>query len=209
MTNDPPVVLISPHFGPAKLASPTLANLIDVFEDRMKYWLLEPAKRLIADPLHRIAGFGLSLSYYEAIWIYSQGEDSEGRSQKFFKAGFLDVWRPSRTDESVLSHVADVFYKDGRCGFFHDGMLRRRLFFSEREGEPLAITAPMAHGRFDPSRRIESIVVHAPKYFEYIEGHFTSFVVHLRDPNQTAARERFQRACHLKWGLSEQPPLIL
>jgi hypothetical protein len=206
---DEPIVFISPNFGPQKLASPSVDDLIDVFEDRMKYWLLEPTKHLISSPVRRIAGFGLSLSYYEAIWIYKQGENSEGRSKEFFTAGFLDVWRPSQTDELVLRHVADVFYKDGRCGFFHDGMLRRRFFLSEREGEPLAITAPMAHGRFDPSRRIQSIVVHGPKYFEYIEGHFTNFVTQLRDPTHATLRERFQVACHLKWGLGDQPPLVL
>jgi hypothetical protein len=39
--------MISPHFEDKKLDNPTLEDLIDVFEDRIRSWLLEPARALL------------------------------------------------------------------------------------------------------------------------------------------------------------------
>lgn len=43
-------VNISPNFSSEKLQNPTIEDLIDVFEDRMRFWLLEPAKVLAPNP---------------------------------------------------------------------------------------------------------------------------------------------------------------
>jgi hypothetical protein len=41
--------MISPNFPDEKLYNPSLEDLIDVFEDRVRWWLLEPAQALAAD----------------------------------------------------------------------------------------------------------------------------------------------------------------
>jgi hypothetical protein len=137
-----PQTLISPHFSPEKLDSPSIADLIDVFEDRLSGWLLGPAQKLLDNPVDQVAGFALSLSYFEGICIYLRGEDSKSKSKQFFREGFVDVFRSSGLADALLERIADVLYEDGRCGFFHDAMFRTRVYFSEHFGEPLAITVP-------------------------------------------------------------------
>jgi hypothetical protein len=155
-----------------------------------------------------VAGFALSLSYFEGICIYLRGEDSKGKSKQFFREGFVDVFRSSGLAVPLLGRIADVLYEDGRCGFFHDAMFRTRVYFSELFGEPLVITVPKVNGVIDQAGEIQSIVVHCPKYFEYLEGHFTKYVARLRDKSESELRKNFQVACELKWGLDAPPRVI-
>jgi hypothetical protein len=209
MSQEPPQTFISPHFPSEKLDSPSVEDLIDVFEDRLSSWLLGPAKKLLEHPVDRVAGFALSLSYFEGISIYLRGEDSKGKSKHFFRDGFVDVFRPSRLEPALLERVADVLYEDGRCGFFHDAMFRTRVYFSEYYGEPLVIALPKVNGVIDEAGEIQTLVVHCPKYFEYLEGHFTKYVARLRDKSESDLRGTFQAACDLKWGLSSPPRVIV
>ena len=204
-----PKTFISPHFPSEKLDSPSIEDLIDVFEDRLRGWLLDPAKKLLADPVDRVAGFALSLPYFEGISIYMHGEDSESRSRQFFRDGFAAVFHPSGLKPALLERIADVLYKDGRCGFFHDAMFRTRVYFSEYYGEPLVIAVPKINGVIDETGEIQTIVVHCPKYFEYLEAHFTKYVARLRDSSESDLRSKFQAACDLKWGLGSPPPVIV
>lgn len=207
MANEPKA-FISPRFPPEKLESGNFDDLVDVLEDRVRGWLLEPAKKLIADPIDQVAGVALSLSYYEGITIFMRGVDSKNKSKRFFRDGFVEVFKSSGTAESTLGRVADVFYEDGRCGFFHDAMFRTRVYFSAIVGNPLAITLPEVAGRIDESGEIEAIVVHAPEYFKYVEGHFKKYLAQLRDPSQAQLRQNFESACSLKWDLGGPPRVI-
>jgi hypothetical protein len=110
---------------------------------------------------------------------------------------------------TLLVRVADVLYEDGRCGFFHDAMFRTRVYFSDHFGEPLVIALPRVNGEIDQTGEIQSIVVHCPKYFEYLEGHFARYIARLRDSSESVLRELFQAACHLKWGLGSPPRVIV
>ena len=120
---------ISPNYPEDKLDSPSFDDLVDVFEDRITNWVIEPAKRLASDEIYQVAGLCIALTYFERIWPYIQGRLSKGNSRKFFAEAFIDVFRPSRLPESLIHEVADVFYGDARCGFFHDGMFRDHIFF--------------------------------------------------------------------------------
>lgn len=203
-----PKSLISPRFGPEKLESPSTEDLIDVFEDRLQGWLLEPAEELIRHPLGQVPGFGMLLSYFEGVWIFVKGEDSHGRSKQFFREAFLHTFRQSHLDETLLGRIADVLYQDARCGFFHDSMFRQRIYFSHYFGGPLAITLPKVGGIIDQTGAIESIVVHPAEFFRFVEGHFKGYVGRLRDTSETDLRVRFEQACRLKWDFEGTPRVI-
>jgi hypothetical protein len=203
-----PKALISPHFPAEKLEDPTLDDLIDVFEDRVKYWLLEPAKKLMEGPPAEVAGFALSLSYFEGIWIFISGRDSRSHSQEFFRRAFIDVFKTSNLTEALAGHVADVLYQDGRCGFYHDGMARHRIYFSKNYSAPLGVTLPMKDGVIDETGTIASIVVDPPAYMLYVDGHFKKYVSRLRDPTETDLRRNFEQACRDKWDFEGEPVLI-
>jgi len=159
---------ISPHFGAEKLDNPSVDDVIDVFEDRVVHWLLEPAGSVLlqsqfGDP----ASTCLALTYFESIRVYSTGTKSAGQSKAFFVAGFLDVFRGTGIDQELLGRVAEILYADARCGFFHDGLFRQRIFFQRKPGAAIEITVPMAEGRPDPSGEIQSILIDAREFLSW------------------------------------------
>lgn len=207
MTTEPRT-FISPNFGPEKLDSPSTDDLIDVFEDRLRYWLLNPIEKLVDDAQAQIASFALMMSYFEGIWIYMQGGDSRGRSREFFRGGFVDVFQGRNVSERLLGRIADVLYEDARCGFFHEASFRIRVYFSAHFGGPIAATLPKIGGVIDESGTIESLVVHPRECFAFLCGHFERYLEALRDPSNVDLRRRFEDACRIKWKLGETPPVV-
>ena len=61
---------ISPNFRWDKLEDPSLDDLIDVFEDRVRNWLVDPAKSLLQLPHGFIATISLLFAYFESIQTY-------------------------------------------------------------------------------------------------------------------------------------------
>jgi hypothetical protein len=174
----------------------------------MRYWLLKPAEQLIRNPMGQIAGLALMLSYFEGVWIYVQGQDSKGRSKQFFREGFLDSFRRTGQSEKLLERVADVLYEDARCGFFHDAMSRGRIYIGNHFPGPLTVTLPKIGGVIDQTGIIESIVVHPPEFFQFIEGHLRDYVQRLRDVAEAELRGKFERACKVEWDFEGTSPVI-
>jgi hypothetical protein len=203
-----PRSLISPHFRHFKLEDPTIDDLVDVLEDRIKFWLLDPAKKLVSNNIENVAGFSLLLSYFEGIWIYITGEDSRSHSREFFESAFVDVFRSGGLKESLLKRVARVFYEDARCGFFHDAMFRGRIFFGKPRDGVIHITLPLKDGTIDENGMIQSIMIDVEGFYQYVEGHFCQLIARLRDPSKIELRSNFQAMCRLKWGYEGDPRVI-
>jgi hypothetical protein len=200
--------MISPHFSDSKLDKPSLDDLIDVFEDRVRNWLLEPAKRLLAIEHGQIAAVAILLMYFEAVRIYMDGRDSKNQSKKFFRHAFLDVFARSNVRMDLLERVANLLYADARCGFFHDGSFRDRIFISDLACSELQITLPKKNGEIDEKGEIESIMIHPARFYDVIDRHFTEYVSVLRDQNESARRARFEKACGIKWDWQGRPRVI-
>jgi hypothetical protein len=110
----------------------TIENRIDVYEDRVRGWLVRWADYLnsvkIDDRKH--AGFAvlhLSLAYFEAFAIFLRGREApRGKSFEFFRVGMLEVFPEFKVDayrESILR----ILWQDGRNGLFHRGLTLKRL----------------------------------------------------------------------------------
>jgi hypothetical protein len=203
-----PGALISPHFRHLKLQKPTIEDLVDVLEDRIRYWLLEPAKKLAAESIGQVAGFSLLLTYFEGIWIFIQGKDSRSRSREFFESAFVDVFRSSGPKEPLLKRVGSVLYEDARCGFFHDAMFRERIFFGRPKDGVIHITLPLVNGVVDQAGVIESVLIDIEGFYAYVEGHFNQLLSRLRDPSQAELRANFLSICRKKWDYEGDPRVI-
>ncbi len=199
---------ISPNFTHEKLESPNYEDLVDVFEDRMRNWLLIPASSLLDTQHCQIAGVSLLISYFEGIEIYLVGEDSRNRSGEFFVNAFNKVFDVSAENEKLIKKVADAVYSQARCGFAHDAMFRNRVFFSETPTIPILATWPKKNGEFDTNGELESIVINPRRLFESIEVHFSRYINQLRAGTNTELVQAFQKAVKLKWGLDEPDRVI-
>jgi hypothetical protein len=207
--NDEMKTFISPNYPQEKLDNPTMDDLIDVFKDRILNWLFEPAKKLMGEEHGCFGVLFLLLTYFEGIWTYISGVDSKGNSKRYFKHAFLDVFSSSGHTADLLSRVAEIIYEDGRCGFFHDGMLRSRIFLTELDKLDKLITLPRKpDGTVDVNGNIQSILID-PRYFMApIERHFIDYLLSLRNPKQVLNRENFLKIAKEKWNYEGEATVI-
>lgn len=200
---------ISPNYSQEKLDKPTIDDLVDVFKDRVLNWLFEPAKKLMIEKKGYFGALCILLTYFEGIWTYITGKDSKGKSKKYFINAFLDVFNSSDLSPKLLTRVAKILYEDGRCGFFHDGMLRNRIFLTDLNQIDMLITLPRKpDGKVDVDGQIESILID-PKYFmAAIERHFIDYLLCLRNPNESVKREYFLKIAKEKWDYEGEAVVI-
>ena len=198
---------ISPNFGTEKLESASYEDLVDVFEDRMRYWFLNPVERLLELQHCQIAAIALLIAYFEGIEIYARGEDSKNRSFEFFADGFSKVFSSDHEDKDSSKIIAHAIYDQARCGFAHDGMFRNRVFFSDVPSRPLLVSFRKKNGILDLSQ-FESIVINPLRFLESVRIHFESYVKILREGSDPTLKQAFQNAVKLKWALDEEPRAI-
>jgi len=191
---------ISPSFKAEKLNKPSIDDLIDVFKDRTFNWLIEPAKILLKEKHGDFGAMCILLTYFEVIWAYITGEDSEGRSKKYFKSAFIDVFQSPHMKKELLKRVSDIIYEDARCGFFHDSIPRRRIKLAGLGDKEFLITVPRKQQRHpDIDGKIESIIIDPNNFLSAIERHFVVFLLFLRNPNEKEKREKFIKFAKEKW----------
>jgi len=187
-------IMISPSYPDTKFDNPSLDDLIDVFEDRVCHWVLQPANGLFDTQHGQVAGFCLALTYFEGIWSYIEGRGSQDRSKVFFENGFVDVFRTTNLKEGLLRRVAGILYADARCGFFHDGMFRERIYFTSLSQGEMLVTLPKKQGRVDENGQIQSLLIDPRRFFAAVERHFDRFISSLRDSQNTKERTKFRTA---------------
>jgi hypothetical protein len=193
-------VYISPNYLQDKLDNPTFDDLVDVFKDRMLVGLLEPARKLNEDPNFYYASLNLQMTYFEGIWSYIKGEDSSGKSKLFFRYSFQDIFRITGINQNLLGRVADILYKDARCGFFHEASLRSRVLLAETSRAEILITLPKkADSTLDIEGEIRSILVNPVRFLMAIENHFIGYVLQLRQPGNAELRDNFYKMAKQKW----------
>jgi hypothetical protein len=186
--------MISPSYADTKFANPSIDDLVDVFEDRIRHWLLQPAKRLKDTEHGQVASFCLILTYFEGIWSYIEGRGSRGRSREFFEKGFVEVFRTSNLKEKLLRRVAAILYTDARCGFFHDGMFRERISFTSLQESEMLLTLPKKGGQVDENGQVQSLLIDPRNFYSAVERHFERFISCLRDSRNAAEHARFRTA---------------
>lgn len=199
---------VSPNFTHEKLEPPLFKDIVDVFEDRMRYWLLEPAKHLLKVKHGEVSAVALVTHYFEGIEIYISGKDSKKKSKEFFKRGFKRVFAAESSPDFMQDGIADALYELLRCGFAHDGMFRSGIYFSAIRKDAMLITWPKRNGQFDPAGKLESAVINPRGFVSCIEAHLNSYLRELRSRTSNEAQERFRAAVDLKWRLGQPGPFV-
>ncbi len=192
---------ISPSFTHEKLEPPLYRDVVDVFEDRMLYWLLVPAKKLLGVKHGSVAAVALATSYIEGIEIYASGKDSSGQSKKFFRRSYKRIFTQVAGPAYLQDSIANALYELLRCGFAHDAMFRSGIYFSGLRKEAITITWPKKNGKYDPNGHLESAIINPRRFVECIELHFAEYVKELRRRQPTPAKDKFLAAVALKWQL--------
>lgn len=183
-------ISISPSFRDSKLDSPSIDDVIDVYEDRVRNWLLAPAKVLLEQEHGGPAAFCILLTYFEGACSYARCQSSKNRSKEFFSRGFVDVFKSSNAPETLLLRVGELLYSDARCGFFHDGMFRERVYFAEMNRD-IVVTLPKKDGVLDLQGEIASVLIDVRRCYSAVLRHFDAAITRLRDPQSVPERDAF------------------
>ncbi len=199
---------ISPTHTHNKLDSASYGDLVDVFEDRMRKWLLEPAQHLLSLEHGTVPAVSLILGYFEGIEIYCSGKDSKGASKEFFRRGFQRVFSINPENAHLFDEVVGGLYVQARCGFAHDGLFRNRVFFSDARPEAINITWPKKDGELVRGGHIESVVINGARFADGILEHFERYIDALRSESDPLLKANFLAAVDLKWGLNEPDRVI-
>ena len=199
---------VSPNFTHEKLEPALFKDVVDVFEDRMRYWLIEPAKALLKVKHGEIAAVALATNYIEGIEIYASGKDSKNKSKEFFRRGYIRIFAAVSGAEYMQNGVADGLYEMLRCGFAHDGMFRSGISFSTVRKEAMLITWPKKNGQFDPTGKLESAIINPTGFVRCIETHCNAYMRELRARESNEAQDNFRAAVALKWKLGVPGPYV-
>jgi len=198
---------ISPNFTHEKLEPPFYKDVVDVFEDRMRNWLLVPAKHLLGVKHGEVAAVALTTNYIEGIEIYASGKDSKRQSKEFFRRGFRRIFAVAGP-ANLQDAIADALYDLLRCGFAHDAMFRNRIYFSGTRTAAFTVTWPKKDGQFDPNGRLQSAIINPARFVRCIELHFDDYLRALRAKKATVVKENFLSAVDLNWHLGELGPIV-
>ncbi|MBV5322677.1 MAG: hypothetical protein JZU60_02445 [Ilumatobacteraceae bacterium] len=199
---------ISPNFTHEKLENASYMDLVDVFEDRMLSWLLEPMGHLLGHPNGEVAAMALAMSYFEGIEIYQSGKDSKDHSKEYFRRGFQRVFLVETEGAHFFDELVNALYVQARCGFAHDGLFRNRVFFISTLGRPILATWPKVNGMFDEKGHLESVVINPTLFCDALRVHFARYVASLRAQTEEEIKRNFLAAIALKWGLDEPDRVI-
>ena len=182
---------ISPSHSDEKLDSPSYGDLVDVFEDRMRKWLLEPALHLLTLEHGEVPAVALILGYFEGIEIYYSGKDSKGASKDFFRRGFQRVISTKPENAHLFDEIVNGLYVQARCGFAHDGLFRNRVFFSNARPEAISVTWPRKNGEFVRDGHLESVVINTRRFIDGVIKHFEQYIAALRSEADPALKTNF------------------
>jgi hypothetical protein len=158
------------------------ADKILIYERQVQDWFLNPARRLLSDMGFQ-AGFvilSICLSYLEGVEQYRRGESSTGKtSRDFFCSSFKRVFGDKMLDDERIHD----FYKDARCGLFHDGMTRSGVIADMDLKTPIEMVDFSGTTRicFQPSFLLNSIEY---DFKAYIRDLRADPVALGRDPNR-------------------------
>lgn len=199
---------ISPNFTHEKLEPSFYKDVVDVFEDRMRNWLLVPAKKLLKVKHGEIAAVALATNYIEGIEIYASGKDSKNKSKEFFRRGYNRIFTSVSGQEYLQDGIANALYNLLRCGFAHDAMFKSGVYFSDIRKEAFTIFWSQKNGQFDPDGHLGSAIINPERFIHCIEIHFEQYIRELRAKNTTVSKENFLAAIKIKWNLGEEGPRI-
>lgn len=176
----------------------TLDEMIDRIEFSVTHRQLRVAEAMTTEFLNECSASPLKesgyavlsvvVSYFEMFAQFLNGEESDGRSKKFFSQGYRAVYPDTGLADADIERV----YKAIRCGMYHVGMPKLGTHLSRYFPVGFALAGMDIH--INPGR----VVVE-------IGQHFAAYIAELRDPANTVERSNFEKLC-LQIGVNRTIP---
>ena len=145
-----------------------------IYEDRVKNWFFIYGENLQEDLNSGFVVLQIAITQIEGIQQYKIGNSSDGNSCEIFKRGIKEIFS---LDHSYNDLIVE-FYKQCRCGLFHDGMTRENVLIKNSFNNAL---------EFNGSK----IMISPNKFFNKILDYFNKYLNDLKDRNNLQLRSNF------------------
>ena len=199
---------LTPHYDHAKVANPTCADQVDIFEDAWKRYTLGQIQGLLRNPHGDIAAMILLCSYFESIEALHRGESSVRRSKEFFAQGFLRVFQ-KHSDPNVAIAAAEAIYRHVRCGVAHTGFPTLRVHIQRTNPNAFILTYPLLpDGQPDPKSSVQSVLVNAQRMYDAMNWHLVQFVDTLRLHDDVILQMNFDHPMRSSCGIGEYDNVV-
>ncbi|MFW6173781.1 MAG: hypothetical protein ACOC5T_08555 [Elusimicrobiota bacterium] len=139
---------------------------IKIYERQVKEWFLNRATRLLRGENNGFIVLMICLSYLEGVQQYREGTYSNWQSKQFF----VDAIERLYPGEYSHDDLKD-FYKQARCGLFHDGMTRSKVIYNYGFDSPLRFAGDL------------TIEVNPKMLLEDIKSDFNGYIEELKRSN--------------------------
>ena len=194
--------------GEGLAASPTGTNrndLIDVFEDAWRGFILVPAQIILDTQNGDIAAMTLLNPYFESIEALHRGKSSEGKSQEFFIAGFLRVFEKisGLNHKLAAKNVAKAICKNARNGVAHTGFASHRVHFQRDNQNAFILTYPRLPNGKPDTESVHSILINAQRIHDAVNRHLSHYVKELRQPHKSILKDNFDYLMRSEWGIGK------
>lgn len=133
---------------------------IKIYEDRVNSWFLEIAEKLKSDSETSFVILSIAIAYVEGNQQFREGKMSENNSKKFFIKGLRRIF----DKETVPDDILKGYYKQIRCGLFHDGMTGSNVIVSRKFLDPLRYTNGII--KINPHKFLDKIRQDFKNYIE-------------------------------------------
>jgi len=156
-----------------------------VYEDRVKTWFLDIAKKLKKNNEAGFVILSIAIAYIEGNQQFREGKTSNkrGRSPKFFIRGMRRIFNKEHVAENILKE----FYHQVRCGLFHNGMTGNKVSISGQ------LPVPIRNDGY-------AIDINPHKFLDKIISDFKDYIIQLKNPSNLKDRENFEKRYNLGEG---------
>jgi hypothetical protein len=136
---------------------------IKIYEDRVSGWFLEIAEKLKINNETGFVILSIAIAYIEGNQQFREGRMSENNSKNFFIKGLKRIFDKETVPEDILKD----YYKQIRCGLFHDGMTRGNVTISGEFPDPLRYTNGII--KINPHKFLDKIKQDFQNYIQELE----------------------------------------
>ena len=156
-----------------------------VYEDRVRGWFLDFARKLSKEKHSGFILLMICVSYLEGNQQFREGKESRQReSGEMIKRAMQRMMKIPKEYEKVL----DLFISEVRCGLFHDGMTRKHILLKDNISHPLMI---------DEDKEI--VIISPSKLLELIDIDLELYIKELRNPSNRELRNNFERFWNFRY----------
>lgn len=137
---------------------------IQIYERQVNGWFLDQAEKLIRynNQNKSFIVLMICLSYFEGVEEYIVGRFSNGRSREYFRNSVNRVYPGQFSDRQI-----DDLYGEGRCGLFHNGMVRGQIII--RNDFPNSIEFDNERIRISPAKLLRDIKIDFEAYIRLLK----------------------------------------